>query len=182
MLAVMFGGLRNTGLPFVIGELIAGGSGAGIASDGVDVIETDVSNCMNLPAEAMEMEAPIRVHRVALRPDSGGHGKQRGGLGIIKEYEVLEGEVRFTHRGERHMCAAQGAHGGEPGAMAISEIIRASGATETIPSKMMALLQKGDRVVITTAGGGGNGPRVERNPDAVRFDLLDGKVSQGATD
>lgn len=177
MLAVMFGGLRRTGQPFVIGELIAGGSGAGVSSDGVDVIETDVSNCMNLPAEAMELEAPIRVHRVALRPDSGGSGKQRGGLGIIKEYEVLHGEVRFTHRGERHMCAAQGSDGGGPGAMAISEIIRLSGAKETIPSKMMAVLQKGDRVVITTAGGGGNGPADQRDAHAAKLDLLDGKVS-----
>lgn len=177
MLAVMFGGLHRTGQPFVIGELIAGGSGAGVSSDGVDVIETDVSNCMNLPAEAMELEAPIRVHRVALRPDSGGSGKQRGGLGIIKEYEVLHGEVRFTHRGERHMCAAQGSDGGEPGAMAISEIIRLSGAKETIPSKMMAVLQKGDRVVITTAGGGGNGPADQRDAHAAKLDLLDGKIS-----
>jgi len=178
MLAVMFGGLRRTGQPFVIGELIAGGSGAGITSDGVDVIETDVSNCMNLPAEAMELETPIRVHRVALRPDSGGPGRQRGGLGIIKEYEALEGEVRFTHRGERHMCAAQGSDGGQPGAMANSEIIRSSGTRETIPSKMMAVLQKGDRVVVTTAGGGGNGPPEQRDAKAAKLDLLDGKVSQ----
>lgn len=180
MLAVMFGGLRQTGEPFVIGELIAGGSGAGVVSDGVDVIETDVSNCMNLPAEAMEMEAPIRVHRVALRPDSGGLGRQRGGLGIVKEYEILEGEVRFTHRGERHMCAAQGYDDGEPGAMAVSEIIRRSGVKETIPSKMMAILEKGDRVVVTTAGGGGNGPFKQRDGEALRLDVLDGKVSTGA--
>lgn len=177
MLAVMFGGLRSSGQSYVIGELIAGGSGAGVSSDGVDVVETDVSNCMNLPAEAMEMETPIRVHRVALRPDSGGAGKQRGGLGIIKEYEVLEGEVRFTHRGERHMCAAQGSNGGEPGAMAVSEIFRASGAHEVIPSKMMAVLKKGDRVIVTTAGGGGNGPFAGRDAVAVTMDLQDGKVS-----
>ncbi|MGD9656743.1 MAG: hydantoinase B/oxoprolinase family protein [Methylocystis sp.] len=177
MLAVMFGGLRQSGEPFVIGELIAGGSGAGVASDGVDVIETDVSNCMNLPAEAMEMEAPIRVHRVALWANSGGLGRQRGGLGIIKEYEILEGEVRFTHRGERHMCAAQGYDNGEPGAMAVSEIVRCSGAKETVPSKMMAVLEKGDRVVVTTAGGGGNGPFEQRDAEALRADVLDGKVS-----
>jgi N-methylhydantoinase B/oxoprolinase/acetone carboxylase alpha subunit len=177
MLAVMFGGLRQSGTPFVIGELIAGGSGAGIASDGVDVIETDVSNCMNLPAEAMELEAPIRVHCIALRPDSGGAGRQRGGLGIVKEYEVLDGEVRFTHRGERHMCAAQGDGGGQPGAMAVSEIVRQSGARETIPSKAMALLRAGDRVMITTAGGGGNGQPGERDAGMLARDLCDGKVS-----
>lgn len=180
MLAVMFGGLRQSGEPFVIGELIAGGSGAGLHSDGVDVIETDVSNCMNLPAEAMEMEAPIRVHQVALRSGSGGAGKQRGGLGIVKEYEVLEGEVRFTHRGERHMCAASGSNGGEPGAMAISQIFRNNGRTEEIPSKMMAVLQKGDRVVITTAGGGGNGPADLRDPRLQEADLKDEKISSSA--
>lgn len=180
MLAVMFGGLRHSGEPFVIGELIAGGSGAGLNSDGVDVIETDVSNCMNLPAEAMEMEAPIRVHQVALRSGSGGAGKHRGGLGIVKEYEVLEGEVRFTHRGERHMCAANGSNGGEPGEMAVSKIFRTNGRTEEIPSKMMALLQTGDRVIITTAGGGGNGPAALREQHLLDADLKDGKTHRPA--
>lgn len=180
MLAVMFGGLRQSGESFVVGELVAGGSGAGLNSDGVDVIETDVSNCMNLPVEAMEMEAPIRVHQVALRSGSGGAGKQRGGLGIVKEYEVLEGEVRFTHRGERHMCAASGSNGGEAGAMAISQIFRTNGQTEEIPSKMMAVLQKGDRVVVTTAGGGGNGPANLRDPRLQEADVKDEKISPTA--
>ncbi|MGE0339099.1 MAG: hydantoinase B/oxoprolinase family protein [Xanthobacteraceae bacterium] len=180
MLAVMFGGLRQSGESFVVGELVAGGSGAGLNSDGVDVIETDVSNCMNLPVEAMEMEAPIRVHQVALRSGSGGAGKQRGGLGIVKEYEVLEGEVRFTHRGERHMCAASGSNGGEAGAMAISQIFRTNGQTEEIPSKMMAVLQKGDRVVVTTAGGGGNGPANRRDPRLQEADVKDEKISPTA--
>ena len=99
MLALMFGGKWPGGKTFVIGELIGGGSGASTRSDGVDVIETDVTNCMNLPAESMEMEAPIRVHQIALRNDSGGDGEFRGGLGLIKEYEVLADEVRVTHRG-----------------------------------------------------------------------------------
>lgn len=180
MLAIMFGGLRQSGESFVVGELVAGGSGAGLTSDGVDVIETDVSNCMNLPVEAMEMEAPIRVHQVALRSGSGGAGKQRGGLGIVKEYEVLEGEVRFTHRGERHMCAASGSNGGEAGAMAISQIFRTNGQTEEIPSKMMAVLQKGDRVVVTTAGGGGNGPANLRDPRLQEADVKDEKISPTA--
>lgn len=182
MLAVMFGGLRQSGEPFVIGELIAGGSGAGLNSDGVDVIETDVSNCMNLPAEAMEMEAPIRVHQVALRSGSGGAGKHRGGLGIVKEYEVLEGEVRFTHRGERHMCAANGSNGGEPGEMAVSKIFRTDGRTEEIPSKMMAVLQTGDRVIITTAGGGGNGPAALREQNLLDADQKDEKTIATQTD
>lgn len=99
----------------MVGELIAGGSGAARRSDGVDVVETDASNCMNLPAEALEMEAPVRVLRVELRRDSGGAGKRRGGLGLIKEFEMLDVEATLTHRGERHFCPAAGANGGEAG-------------------------------------------------------------------
>ena len=93
-----FGGAREDGSPYVVGELIASGSGASRGRDGVDVIETDGSNCMNLPVEALEMDVPIRMHRSELRPDSGGTGEFRGGLGISREYEVLAGEVVFTHR------------------------------------------------------------------------------------
>ena len=113
LLVLAFGGQRRDGGRYVVGELIAGGSGAGAGADGVDVIETDATNCMNLPAEAMELEAPIRIHRVALRRDSGGAGEWRGGLGSVREYEVLDGEVSFSHRGERHFSAAPGLAGGE---------------------------------------------------------------------
>jgi N-methylhydantoinase B len=176
LLTLMFGG-RHNGQPFVTGELIAGGSGAGPRSDGVDVIETDVTNCMNLPVEAMEMDAPIRVHRLALRQDSGGPGTHRGGLGVVKEYEILDGEVSFTYRGERHFFAPQGAQGGGEGAKAHALIRRADGTEEVIPSKMMATLKPGDRVVIETAGGAGNGPPATRSRDALEVDIADGKVS-----
>lgn len=176
MLALMFGGRYRDGSPFVTGELIAGGSGAGPRSDGVDVVETDVTNCMNLPVEAMESDTPIRVHRIALREDSGGPGAHRGGLGVVKEYEILEGEVRFTYRGERHFFAPQGSRGGGEGAKAAAEILRVDGTREEIPSKMMATLACGDRVVIETAGGAGYGPAADRDPEALRLDLEDGKV------
>ncbi len=178
MLALMFGGRYGDGTAFVTGELIAGGSGAGPKSDGVDVIETDVTNCMNLPVEAMEMDAPIRVHRLALRENSGGAGTHRGGLGIVKEYEILEGEVSFTYRGERHFFAPQGTRGGGEGAKAKAVITRAGGREEVIPSKMLTTLKHGDRVVIETAGGAGNGPAPARDRAMLATDVADGKVSE----
>ena len=180
MLALMFGGIGSNGRPYVVGELVAGGSGAGPRSDGVDVIETDATNCMNLPVESFERDAPIRIHRTSLRQDSGGAGTFRGGLGIVREYEVLEGEVTFTHRGERHFCAASGAFGGEPGTMAQSIIYRNTGERETVPSKLVTRLFKGDRVVIETAGGGGFGAPGKRNRDSVGADVANGKTSKEA--
>ena len=173
-----FGGAREDGSPYVVGELIASGSGASRGKDGVDVIETDASNCMNLPVEALEMDVPIRIHRSELRPDSGGRGEFRGGLGISREYEVLAGEVVFTHRGERHRRPAQGAAGGGPGACAHSVIRRASGAEEIIPSKTLVRLQPGDRVEVNTAGGGGYGDPGARSADRLAADLGGGKVSE----
>ena len=175
-----FGGAREDGSPYVVGELIASGSGASRGKDGVDVIETDGSNCMNLPVEALEMDVPIRMHRSELRPDSGGQGEFRGGLGISREYEVLAGEVVFTHRGERHRRPARGAAGGGPGACAHSVIHRASGAEEIIPSKTLVRLKPGDRVEVDTAGGGGYGDPGARTADRLAADIEGGKVSEAA--
>jgi N-methylhydantoinase B len=177
LLVLAFGGVRPDGTRYVTGELIAGGSGASADKDGVDVIETDATNCMNLPAEALELDAPIRVHRVALRRDSGGAGAQRGGLGIVREYEILYGEVRLTHRGERHFIAPKGRAGGRDGAMARTIIHRAGGLQETVPSKLVTTLHAGDRVVFETAGGGGYGDPARRDPEKVRGDIDDGKIS-----
>jgi hypothetical protein len=107
MLLVAFGGQHPMGGNFVTGDLIASGSGAGSNGDGVGVIETDATNCMNLPAEAMEMETPIRLNRVALRAGSGGIGQFRGGPGTIREYEALVDNVTITHRGTSFLRRAR---------------------------------------------------------------------------
>lgn len=180
MLALMFGGRKPGGAPYVVGELIAGGSGAGRASDGVDVVETDATNCMNLPVEAFERDAPIRIHRTGLRRDSGGAGRFRGGLGVDRDYEVLEGDLTFTHRGERHYCASSGTDGGHSGAMARTVIYRADGTEEIVPSKLVTTLRPGDRVHVETAGGGGVGDPAERDRALVREDVDNGKVSREA--
>jgi N-methylhydantoinase B/oxoprolinase/acetone carboxylase alpha subunit len=133
---------------------------------------------MNLPAEALEMDAPIRLRRVALRRDSGGAGEHRGGLGVVREYEMLADGISFTHRGERHFSAAPGLNGGGEGLSARSVIVRADGRTEEIPSKVLTVLNRGDRVLIETPGGGGYGDPQRRS--GVREDVSNGKVSPRA--
>ncbi len=177
---LMFGGQWDSGKRFVVGEFTAGGSGGGPRKDGVDVIETDGSNCMNLPVEALELEAPIRVHRMALRPDSGGAGRFRGGLGCIREFEFLEGEVVLTHRGERHFHPAQGSQGGGDGTCSVSTIVRWDGSKDVVRSKVLTTVSAGDRLVVKTAGGGGYGDPKEREQEAVREDMRNGKVSEAA--
>jgi N-methylhydantoinase B/oxoprolinase/acetone carboxylase alpha subunit len=172
-----FGGRRADGSPFIVSELIAAGTGASQHSDGVDCLQTDGSNSMNLPIEALGIEAPIRVLRFGLRADSGGAGRRRGGLGVIKEYEFLADDIRLTYRGERHFTAARGSLGGSAGAMSVATIYRADGRVETIASKTVTSVSRGDRLLVETAGGGGFGDPRERAPQALADDLSNRKVT-----
>ena len=95
---------------------------------------------------------------------------------MSREYLVLGGEVAFTHRGERHVHAAQGARGGEPGALAHSAIHRANGSLEVIPSKRVTTLHAGDRLEVHTAGGGGFGDPNARSPEQRAADRANRKV------
>src|SRR5258707_14995518 len=89
------------GRPFVARELAAGGMGARPDKDGIDVIETDVSNCMNIPVESVEMNFPLRIPRVRLWNGSGGAGRFRGGLRLEEGLEATTTDVTVSHRGGR---------------------------------------------------------------------------------
>ena len=178
LLVLSLGGKSSGGKPYVVGEFNAGGSGGGPRKDGVDVIETDGSNCMNMPVEALELEAPARVHRMSLRTDSGGVGEFRGGLGCIREIEFLTDDIALTHRGERHRHAARGSQGGGDGAKAFSKIVRRDGSEEVINSKLFTIVHAGERLIVETAGGGGYGDPKERERQAIVDDVSNRKISQ----
>lgn len=178
LLVLSLGGKHSDGKPYVVGEFNAGGSGGGPRKDGVDVIETDGSNCMNMPVEALELEAPARVHRMSLRTDSGGIGEFRGGLGCVREIEFLADDIALTHRGERHRHAARGSQGGGDGAKAFSKIVRRDGSEEVVNSKLFTIVHAGERLILETAGGGGYGKSNKRDRQAIRDDVSNGKVSQ----
>ena len=98
-------------------------------------------------------------------------------MGIIHEYEVLHGPVKFSHRGERHFSQAGGLLGGGPGGYAYSEIRRKDGRVEEIRSKIVTQLEAGDRVLVKTPGGGGYGDPRKRERSAVKRDIENGKIS-----
>jgi N-methylhydantoinase B len=179
LLVMAFGGRDpRTGQPFVASELAAGGMGARAGKDGIDVIETDVSNCMNIPVESVEMSFPLRVPRAGLWTDSGGAGRFRGGLGLVKVFEATTTDVVISHRGERFASAPWGLHGGAPGRSARAFIRRQGGGEEELPSKRMIVLHPGDQLWEYIAGGAGYGDPVDRHPGRVLADVLDGKVSR----
>lgn len=179
---ITFGGQRSDGSNFVVGELVSGGMGATSRNDGNSVMEGDVSNGMNMPIEAMELDYPIRMISSELRTDSGGEGRWRGGQGYSREYLALADGITLTHRGDHHRQGPRGTAGGGYGLNASSWIIRADGRREEIKSKLVTHLNKGDRLFLNTAGGGGFGNVAERKASLIDRDLADGKVSQRLAD
>jgi len=158
-------------------EILGGGYGAGGRSDGCDAVDSPLSNCANVPVEAMDMEYDFfRVRDYALRADSGGAGRQRGGLGFTRVYEILKDDVTFATYGDRFRFAPEGLFGGLPGARAESRIER-GGETIRLGSKQSFDLRKGDLLVLHTGGGAGYGDPKERPRRLIERDVEDGLLS-----
>jgi N-methylhydantoinase B len=137
-------------------ETHAGGSGASAHRDGDAATRIHMSNVMNTPAEVIESEYPLRVEAAELREGSGGGGRHRGGDGLRRRYRVLSDGVRLTTMVERCRVAPPGLMGGEPGRP--SEVWLERGEERRrLPGKGSQELQRGDAIVIETAGGGGYG-------------------------
>jgi N-methylhydantoinase B len=177
---VSFGGLRDDGTRYGLSDLIAGGGGARPGFDGIEAIDTDVSNCMNVPAEAIELSYPLRVLYYRLRRDGGGPGRTRGGTGIERALMAMAGEIVASYRSERHYTRPWGLFGGCSAQPWQTQVRRADGSIEEVPSKARLQLAAGDVLRVLTGGGGGYGDPFERAPEAVLADVLDQKVSPDA--
>jgi N-methylhydantoinase B len=110
-----------------------------------------MSNTLNTPVEALELEFPIRVTQYAIRRGSGGAGAHRGGDGVIRELEALDA-MRFSLLTERRRHAPPGAEGGAPGARGRNRL-----DGDDLPPKASGSLARGQRLRIETPGGGGFG-------------------------
>jgi N-methylhydantoinase B len=162
---------------FVTSIVGTGGMGARATKDGVDCIQTETSNAMLIPVEAIELDYPLRLERLALRNDSGGAGRHRGGLGLELVVRSLIDDCRVSYRGERHSTQPWGIGGGKPGASSVAYVERSSGAREVIKSKRDFVLGRDETLHIFTSGGGGYGDPLERDDALVRADLADRKIS-----
>lgn len=138
-------------------EILGGGYGAGAANDGCDGVDCPLSNCANIPIEALEMDYPFaRLETYSLRSGSGGAGRHRGGRGLERCYRILTEGVQFATYSDRFRTAAEGLFGGEPGVPA--EFVVERGDEEIrLRSKTRVTLQPGDLLVVRTGGGGGYG-------------------------
>jgi N-methylhydantoinase B len=156
-----------------------GGSGGRPVGDGFDGVDFTLGFMRNTPAEILEAETFIVIRKYGFVPDSGGAGKFRGGLGIQLEFQVFAPDATVIARGmDRTRFHPWGVQGGRTGARMAPALLNAGTDREQSIRKINFLkLVPGDRVRITSSGGGGYGDPFEREPENVRLDVELGYVS-----
>jgi N-methylhydantoinase B len=183
--SIHFSGAQpDTGRFYLCIETIGGGSGARCDSDGMDAIHVHITNTLNFPTEAMENEFPLLCEEYGLAVDSGGAGRQRGGLGIARQVRALQDGTRFSARSTSYIHGGEGIAGGDTGGLGL--LIRNPGHSnqEVQPPKAgyVADLKAGESIRIETPGGGGFGPCDERPLVEIARDLRDGIVTRSAAE
>src|SRR6266852_9641693 len=161
---VMMGGTYK-GRNWAFYETVGVGLGARNDADGIDGIQANMTNTMNTPIEEIERSYPLLIKQYALRPDSAGPGRSRGGSGIIRSYQALANDITVTVLAERGRNSPQGLFGGGSGTRTeVTLYKRTKGKTRKIrlPVKITVVLEKGDVIEIRTAGGGGYGKPEKR--------------------
>ncbi len=132
-------------------ETIGGGMGASCRSDGLDAVQTHMTNTLNTPIEALEMKYPVRINRYQTRKDSAGLGEHKGGEGLLREYEFLA-PAQVTILSERRHYPPWGLFTGGDAQSGVNLL-----NAEVIAGKCSFTVKKGDVLAIATAGGGGYG-------------------------
>ncbi|MGE0802539.1 MAG: hydantoinase B/oxoprolinase family protein [Lautropia sp.] len=174
--SVRITGRTADGRSFVVWDSIAGTWGGRPDRDGIDGCSSFAMNVANVSAEMIEAEYPVMIHRYALRADSGGAGRYRGGLGICREWELLDGEATFVMRSDRARSAPWGLAGGGQGARSRS-VFDPEGEARLLPSKFELPIKRGDRILHEQAAGGGHGDPFSRDPQRVLRDWENGKIT-----
>ncbi len=161
----------------VLADVAGGGTGAHAAGDGLDGVDTYLSNVGLMPVEVAESQYTVRIRRTELIPGSQGRGQFRGGLGLRRDYEILDLPQCVTYYAEQTdpRFAPAGTAGGGPGRPSRLVRIDPSGREVAIPSKGTATFAPGSVLRVETSGGGGYGP-VRRRPAVLRRrDTSDGR-------
>ena len=164
------------GKSFAYYETIGGGMGARHNKDGIDGVHTHMSNTLNTPLEALEMTYPFLVKKYSLIGNSGGTGKYRGGLGILRSIQVLT-DCTVSIQSERRKFAPYGLFGGEEGRKGRNILIR-NGDIMVLPSKTTYQLLKNDTIQIETPGGGGYGYSKDRPEILIKKDREEGRTTK----
>jgi 5-oxoprolinase (ATP-hydrolysing) len=137
-------------------ETMAGGSGALIGHDGVDAVHTHMTNTRITDPEILEHRYPVQLEQFSIRKNSGGNGEWKGGNGVVREFlftEKVSVNILAEHRKERPF----GLRGGETGATGEQQLVQKNGKVKQLSGRAQIVVQRGEKLVIKTPGGGGVG-------------------------
>lgn len=178
--ALSLAGHRANGQRWVMFSFFGGGHGAHGAGDGLNHGNAPISTATIPPLEILEAAYPVRFTQWALRPDSGGPGEYRGGLGAIYEVELLEKQADVFLFGERGKFPPRGVVGGGTASANRFRYEQADGEHEPpMVSKMVGIhIERGQKLRLETPGGGGYGDPFARDPERVERDVRQGFVSR----
>jgi N-methylhydantoinase B len=171
-----FHGIDQNGQPYLMREVLGGGSGGRPWADGSDTVHV-VPDSKNLPVEFTETRFPLLVETLALAPDSGGAGQRRGGLGYRKEIRPTR-DAYFLSVADRSILSCWGLKGGKAGT-SFRVTVDPGGPNQRDLEGLVddEPVPAGTLVRIDTTGGGGWGDPLEREPELVALDVTQGKVS-----
>lgn len=162
-------------------EPMIGGTGARSGRDGVDGRDSGISNLANNPVETVEAELGVEIMSYALRPDSGGAGRWRGGCGMELTFRALTDDTNVLGRGmERLLFRPWGSNGGRPGAPGELIVNRGKPDERRLGKIDVLTINAGDTVTFLTPGAGGWGDPAERDTQAVLHDVRNGFVTAEA--
>ena len=180
--ALSLSGHRQDGSRWVMFSFFGGGLGGSARTDGLSHGNAPISTATIPPLEILEAAYPVMFSKWALRPDSGGPGEHRGGLGGSYEVELLEDHADVFLFGERGRFAPRGVAGGGDGERNhFAYEARGNWCEPPLVSKMVGLrIKRGEKLRLETPGGGGFGDPAKRDPDAVMRDVKLGYVSADA--
>ena len=173
---VAYAGLRGE-RHWVHMEIYEGAYGGRAGKDGMDAVDILFTNTRNNPIEDVESHFPLRIHRYELREEGCAAGRWRGGIGPIRETELLD-DAGFSIEGEGQRFPPWGHAGGGEGRPSRITLVRADGSEQALPSKLAHMkAAAGDRVIVTSGCGGGYGDPLLRPPEQVLADVADGHIS-----
>ena len=157
--------------------MICGAWGGRPDKDGLEAVTNASQNLSNMPVEVMEAEHPVRIEEYAFVTDSCGAGRYRGGVGIRRTYRILAPEALLQLRSDRVDFAPYGLSGGEPGGCS-RNYIEIAGERRPLPGKITTSILQDTVIVHEQAGAGGFGDPLDRPPEAVLEDHLEGKITR----
>ena len=167
---------------YVYVEVPAGGNGGFDGHDGSSAfVNVDFGAIRSIHnVESLESEMPVFIERCELRADSGGEGRYRGGLGMHRALRLEEGEAVYSVLGDRAVVPPYGVDGAGPaGPVRVAKVHEGRTVEFDTPGKVTGHpIVAGDCVVMESAGGGGYGDPLHRDPEAVRGDVVAGYVSE----